>query len=264
MTRPHYPSDLTDAQWQLLKPLLPPAKRGGRPRKTDLRAVVDGIFYVLRSGCAWRMLPHDFPPWGTVHYYFWKWRRDGLWEKLNDALRRRVREAAGRDPKPTAGCLDSQTVKVADQAGPRGHDAGKKITGRKRHVVTDMLGMVLAVSVTSAAVQDYEGAKGVLEKLYGRFGRLEVLWADSIYACKRFQHWVRCLCRFVVRVVSRPPGAKGFVLLPKRWVVERTFGWLVRYRRLVKDYECDPEASESMVYAAMVHLMLRRLRPTLD
>ena len=255
--RRSYSTDLHDAEWHILAPFVLTPRTRGRPREMELREVLNAIFYILRTGSQWRLLPHDFPNWQTVYYYFRQWRKDGRWVRMNDALRRAVRRAASRNAEPSAAILDSQTAKTTEQGGERGYDAGKKINGRKRHILVDTLGLLLMVVVHAANVQDYDGAKFVLNKVRFRLPRLKLIWADSIYT--HGVDWVRTQCRWVLEIVKRPAGIKGFQVLPRRWVVERTFGWLGRNRRLSKDYERLPESSETWVYAGMTRLMVRRL-----
>jgi len=252
-----YPSDLTDGQWQVLRGLLPKqAKRGRRP--ICRRLILSAILYVNRTGCQWRALPHDFPKWKTVYTIFWRWRRDGLWQQINEALCRQVRKHSGKKPTPSVAIVDSQSIRTAEGGEERGYDAGKKITGRKRHLAVDTLGLVWAVVVHGAYWQDHDGACFVFQKLRV-FGRLRVLFADSAYGRNGLPQWVKETFGWILQTILKPVGAKTFIVLPKRWIVERTFAWLARYRRHSKDYERKPETSETMIYVTMIALMSRRL-----
>jgi putative transposase len=257
-----YPSDLTRTQWKRLERLLPPAKPGGRPRAVDLREVLNGILYIVRGGCSWRMMPTDLPPWSTCYDYFRKWRDDGTWARINDALRTQVRHRAKRKKSPSMAIIDTQSVKTTEQGGPRGKDAHKKVNGRKRHLVVDTLGLVVAAVVHSAGIQDRDGAKLVLGKMVGRFPRLKKVLTDGVYN-GGIAEWAKEVGGWILEVAVRAEPKDGeprkFEVLPWRWIVERTFAWLGRYRRLSKDYEGSTESSESWIYVAMIHLMLRRL-----
>jgi putative transposase len=265
--RENYPTDLTDEQWQILRRLLPKPSLRGAPQTVCRRAVINAVLYVLRSGCAWRLMPHDFPKWKTVYGIFFKWRNDGTWRRIHDLLRDKLRVREGRKKSPSAAIIDSQTVKTTEVGGERGYDAGKKINGRKRHIVVDTLGLVLAVVVHPANVQDYDGAVqvlGLVGKFKAQFHRLKVIFADSAYGRNNLPDSVKGAFGWLLQTVLRPAKVRAFVVLPKRWIVERTFGWLGRYRRHSKDYERDTASSEAMIYITMSHVMLRRLaRPKL-
>jgi len=263
MTRTPYPTDLTDDQWQLLAPLIPPEKPGGRPRSVDMREVVNGALYLSRTGCQWRNLPHEFPRPGTVAYYYYRFRRDGTWAKAHDALRERTRVAAGRDATPSAAVIDSQSVKATEKRGrtPRGTTRARRSTAASGTSRSDTLGLILCVVVTAASVQDRDGGLMVLRALAGWFPRLRTIFADAAYAARRVAVWAAALGGWAMSIVSKRAGQRGFVVQPKRWLVERTFAWLGRYRRLSKDYEQQTRNSETMIRLAMINLMLHRLRP---
>lgn len=258
-----YPSNLTLAQYEFLSDLIPPAKPGGRPRKVDMWLVLNAILYVLVEGVRWRSSPGDLPPWQTVYTYFRNWRKDGTWMRIHDCLREWIRIEAERQPSPSEAILDSQSVKSAagvDQAV--GFDAGKRIKGRKRFLTVDTLGLVLRVLVTAASIGEREGGKRVVKRVKRmgyRVSRLTTIWVDGGLDGAPFMMWVMDVCRWIVQVVLRPQQTKGFSVLKKRWVVERTFGWLMGCRRLVRDYELLPETSETFIYLAMIRIMVRRL-----
>jgi transposase len=263
--RPHrraglrYPSDLTDEEWAVLEPLLPARPALGRPPVHPRRAVIEAIVYVTRTGCAWRYLPQDFPPWRTVYGYFAAWRDDGTLARLHDALRERARAAAGRDPRPTAVVIDSQSVRAADTVprASRGWDNAKKVNGRKRHIAVDVTGLLLAVVVTPASVQDRDGARPLLWNLHRTCRHVRLAWADAGYT-RKLTSWAHDALRITVQVVcKRDPHA--FEVLPRRWVVERTFAWISTCRRCARDYERLPASHEAMVLWAMTALMIQRL-----
>ncbi|MCA1681223.1 MAG: IS5 family transposase [Actinobacteria bacterium] len=262
-TKRRYPSDLTDAQWALVEPLLSAVRPGGRPEAHARREVVNAILYLVRTGCSWRQLPKDFPPWETVYWHFKRWRDDGSLEGMHDTLRGAVRETEGRDPEPSAAIIDAQSVKGADTVGrdTRGYDAGKKTNGRKRHIVVDTIGLMVLVLVTAASVQDRDGARPTLAAVRKRFPTITLIWADGGYAGKLVQ-WAKQTARIVLEIVRKPEGQRTFEVLPRRWVVERTLAWITKCRRLDHDYERLPKTSVAMVQWAMIALMTRRLAPT--
>ena len=254
-----YETSLTDAQWAYLKPMLPkPAKRGRPP--IDRRRIFDAILYIVKCGCPWRYLPTDFPAWKTVYHVFRQWIRNHQWAALNDALRTLVRKTHGKRSRPTAAILDSQSVKSAGHGGSVGYDAGKRIKGRKRHLLVDTLGLVLGVAVTPASTTERDGAQMVLGRVLGWFTWLRILWVDGGYTGETFAQWVRGLRpKLAVEVVKRSDTTVGFKVLPRRWVVERTFGWLMRQRRLARDYETTESSAEAWIHIAMIRIQLRRL-----
>ena len=256
-----YPSDLTDAQWQLIAPYLPADQPGrrGRPRIWPVRRIVEAILYLDRTGCAWRYLPADFPPWKTVYGYFAAWRDDGTLTRLHDALRAQVRAAAGRNAEPTAAVIDSQSIRAADTVprASRGWDNAKKVNGRKRHIAVDTSGLLLAVVITAASVQDRQGARPLLWNLHRARRKVRLVWADAGYATSKLTAWATAM-KITMQVVAKR-DRHVFEILPRRWVVERTFAWISKHRRTVRDYEQLPASHEAMITWAMIALMTRRL-----
>jgi len=259
MKRKTYPTDLSDEQWKLLELMLPPPELFGRKRRVDLRAVLNALCYVARAGCQWRLLPREFPKWQTVYYYFRKWRENDWFMALNQSLRKRVRQTSGKQENPSAAIIDSQSVKTDEQAAARGYDAGKKVKGRKRHILVDTPGLLLTAKVLTADIQDRNGARALFSEIKERMPRLQLIWADGGYRGKLIE-WVAVQCLWTLEIVKRSDTEKTFKVLPKRWIVERTFSWLNRNRRLSKDYERKIESSEAWLYLSMSILMLKRLK----
>lgn len=258
-----YATDLTDEQWAIIEPLIPPAKPGGHPRTVDIRLILNTIFYLTKTGCQWAMLPKDLAKRSTANDYFSAWKKDGTWQNIMDALRRQVRVEAGRQPEPQKAAIDSQSVKGSEAGGPRGYDGGKKINGRKRHIIVDTMGLLLVVLVTTANLDDGTVAPEVLKLLTEQQqSRLDEIRGDRKYNNHTLQRYVeQAKVNYKVTVVDRPAGVKGLVHLPYRWVVERTNAWTGKYRRHSKDYERTTSSSEAMIKIAMIHLMLNRMRP---
>ena len=254
-----YASDLTELEWLKLEGLLPRAHRRGRPRRVSLRRVVEAIFYVLQAGCQWRMLPDSFPPRSTVQRYFYAWRDDGTWETINHLLLMQDRERGGREASPSAGVIDSQSVKTTEAGGERGYDAGKKVKGRKRHIVTDTGGILVGATVHPADIQDRDGAPVLLASIAPAFPWLRHVFADGAYAGDKLEAALQRIGQWTLEIVRRCDQAKGFVVLPRRWVVERTFAWLSRNRRLAKDFEASAATAQAWLYAASVKLLIRRV-----
>jgi len=258
-----YASDLTDREWQLVARLLPRPKRVGRPREVDLRVVLNAMLYILATWCQWRALPKEFPPFTTVQYYFYNWRDTQLWRRINRALVARARRAVGRRPSPSAGVIDSQTVKTTESGGPRGFDPAKRMKGRKRHLVTDTEGSLLVVQVHPADIQDNHGAVPLLKAARRAFARLRHIFADRVYRGPKLLNAISDVGRWTIEVVTRTQNVGSFKAEPRRWVIERTFAWFGRNRRLAKDFEKTIASAEAWIMMASVKLLSRRLARTL-
>jgi putative transposase len=261
--RKSYPTDLTDAEWNRLKSCFPPSKLRGRPRVHGLREIFNAIFYVVRSGCAWRLLPRDFAPWQTVYYHFRRFRMEGLWHLVLKALRRTTRQQAGKHPEPSAAIMDTQSIKTTvESAKYSGYDGHKKVKGRKRHLLVDTLGLLISVYVTSANVQDRVGARCLLAGRKPLMPCLQKVWAYGAYSGEKLARWFREEGDWELEIVERVEDAEGFAVVARRWVVERSLGWLLRNRRLSRDYERKVQTSEAFIEVAMIRLILRRLAIT--
>ena len=259
MKRKTYPTDLSNEQWKLLCLMLSPPEQLGRKRSVDLRAVFNALCYLARSGCQWRLLPKEYPKWQTVYYYFRKWREAECFIVINDCLRQKLRQRAGKNANASAAIIDSQSVKTDEQAEARGFDAGKKVKGRKRHILVDTLCLLLKAKVLTADVQDRDAAKMLFSEIKDQMPRLSLIWADGGYRGKLIV-WVAVQCLWILEIVKRRDSLKKFIPLPKRWIVERTFSWLNRNRRLSKDYERKVESAEAFLYLSMSILMLKRFK----
>lgn len=254
-----YASDRTDEEWAVIEPYLPPQAKRGRPRTTSLRAVVNAICYIAHTCCQWRLLPKEFPPFTTVQYYVYRWRDAGIWERINQALVQRAREREGRKANPSAGVIDSQSVKTTEAGGPRGYDAGKKVKGRKRHLLTDTQGHLIAAVVHSADVQDRDGAPALLAAVRSAFPSLHHLFADAAYAGQKLEQALAKLGQWTLEIIRRSDAVKGFEPLPRRWVIERTIAWLNRNRRLAKDFEATIESAHAWLMIASIKMLSSRL-----
>ncbi len=258
MTRLPYPSDVNDQEWDYIEPHVAQKQGPGRKRTINIREVVNALCYMTKTGCQWRMLPHDFPKWYHVAYYFYKWVNDGTLEKINDYLREEIRIAVDKDPEPSIGIMDSQSVKTVLAGDERGFDGAKQVKGRKRHCMVDALGLLIVVMVTAASVQDSDAGQELAIDVKEKTGRLQKIYADQGYK-DWLVDWIAQWQRFVLELVRKPPEQQGFQVHPKRWIVERFFAWLGNFRRLSKDDERTVESSEGMIYLASIHLMTRRL-----